>query len=498
MKKIISAAALAAMVAGSAFADVSWSANARVYDDVVTYETATRASKFTDRNAFGTDDNGNVTWNKDTKHADDVTLKASGEKCGAQITFNATGPADGAENNVTIGTYKLWAELLPGLTLNAGAYDTRLGKTINNDGNWGTNLSGIVKPGTFKLEFTANNAAGNKTTGKDSTNLTAIGSNKKYNNFMAQYKVNDNLTAYAVMWLKSNGFGQTALTTDDRVARFSPWGVGAKYSVNKDTTIAAVVKQEANVEANISAGTVTIYDYLTGGDHLAQALARYHKSYVYGTAVPTITGGYQMWSAAVDVSTKVAGWDAEAAYTFAALVYDNFDKLYGHSHNYWYKRSGMGKNSISSANEYIHAFDVRGKGKVGDKLTITAIGNLTYKPATANKVHTTAEYGEVKLDGSVISNTTGTYTLNQDAYLGKVLGFKAYKNEEAYNAGVGLSGALAHYESLSVDYALNSQITLEVQANHQNTNVYVTSQADKRVKVGNEYVKRSVCVRKAV
>ncbi len=498
MKKIISAAALAAMVAGTAFADVSWSANARVYDDVVTYAAPTRAGKLTDKNSKGTDDNGKLTWNKDVKHADDVAIKASGENCGAQITFDVKGAADGADSAaVTVGTYKLWATILPNLTLNAGTYDTRLGKNINNDGNWNTNLNSIVKPGVYDAVLFDNftNTTGNKKVAKDSTNITVIGDgNRKFNNFMAQYKVNDNLTAYAVVWTRSTVFTQATWTYDNNSARFSPFGFGAKYSVNKDTAIAVTVKNEANVEGSVSG--LTYEQVSLNAANIGTAKAGLKRGYVYGT--PAVTGGYQIWSAAVDVSTKVAGWDAEAAYTFAAGINDKVDTAYGHSLNYWYKTASLANNDRASLNEYIHAFDLRAKGKVGDKLSITALGNVTVKPATAHVVHVTPEFGEVKLTtGSTSATINANGTLNQDNYIAQVLSYKTYENEDAYNAGKGLSGKLAHYESLSVDYAFNSQITFEVQVHHRNTNVYATGSDDKSVKINGQYKARSTILQEA-
>lgn len=493
MKKIISAAALAAMVAGTAFADVSWSANARVYDDVVTYAAPTRAGKLTDKNAKGTDDNGKLTWNKDTKHADDVAIKASGENCGAQITFDVVGAADGANSAaVTVGTYKLWATILPNLTLNAGTYDTRLGKNINNDGNWGTNLNSIVKPGVYDAILFDNftNTTGNKKVAKDSTNITVIGDgNRKFNNFMAQYKVNDNLTAYAVVWTHTTGFTQATWTYDNNSARFSPFGVGAKYSVNKDTAIAVTVKNEANVEGSVTG--IRFEQVSLNATNIGTAKAGLKRGYVYQDAATiAVSGGYQIWSAAVDVSTKVAGWDAEAAYTFAAGINDKVDTAYGHSLNYWYKTANLANNDRASLNEYIHAFDLRAKGKVGDKLSITALGNVTVKPATAHTVHVTPEFGEVKLTTAGTNPTIVNGTLNQTNYIAQVLSYKTYENEDAYNAGKGLSGKLAHYESLSVDYAFNSQITFEVQVHHRNTNVYATGSDDKTVKVNGTYQTR--------
>lgn len=500
MKKIISAAALAAMVAGTAFADVSWSANARVYDDVVTYDAPTRANvdathpgKINDKNAKGTDDNGKLTWNKDVKHGDDVTIKASGENCGAQITFDVTGAANGTNGAaVTVGTYKLWATILPNLTLNAGTYDTRLGKNINNDGNWNKNLNSIVKPGVYDaVEFdNFTNTTNNKKVAKDSTNITVIGDgNRKFNNFMAQYKVNDNLTAYAVVWTRTAGFTQATWEYDNNSARFSPFGVGAKYSVNKDTAIAVTVKNEANVEGSVRG--LTYEQVSLNAANIGTAKAGLKRGYVYGT--PTaVSGGYQIWSAAVDVSTKVAGWDAEAAYTFAAGINDKVDTIYGHSLNYWYKTADLANNDRASLNEYIHAFDLRAKGNIGDKLSITALGNVTYKPATAHTVHITPEYGEVRLTTAGEHPTINADgTLNLDNYAAQSIDSTSiYENEFAYNAGKGLSGKLAHYESLSVDYAFNSQITFEVQVHHQNTNVYATGTDDNSVKVGNAYKSR--------
>lgn len=462
MKKIVSAAAIAAMVAGAAFAEVSWAANARVYDDIVTYESSTRKDRNADSNKKGTDDEGKVTWNKDTKHADDVTLNAKGDNCGAKIVFNVTSNSMDnayAATSATVGltSYKLWANLNDKLTLNFGAYDdTRLGKNINNDGNWGTNLSGSYKPGIMKH---ANFKLDGLTVGSDSSMVTTLNADKKVTNVAAVYKVNDKITAHAAMFLATNGWNSlTDTKVDSNSTRFSPFAVGAKMAVNKDTAVSATIKNEKNVAASLSA--VPAYTY---------------GAYPKFAGLPgyvTVNGGYSIWSANVDFSTKVSGWTVEAGYTLAAQLFDNIDTMYGHHADYW-TRSASDHNGHARVedNVYIHGFDLRATGKVGDKLTVTAIGNLTYKAPTVHLTHVTAEFGENKYNAA-----TGTLTIGR-------IENKAYKNEEAYNADKGLSGVLAHWESLSVDYALNSKTVIQVQAKQENSNVYaVGTKAEKYVK----------------
>ncbi len=481
MKKIVGMVAAATMLAGTAFAEVSWSAALNISDDVVTYEAPTRSGKITDSNSRGTDDNGKVTWNKDIAHAEDVTLNATGSKAGAKIAFKVTGPADGSDTAVTVGTYHLWGEVLPNLKIHAGAYKTRLQKGINDDGEWDTTLSAISKIGLINEDIAK--LDGTDKIGVDATNVTSRIASNEWNNFMAEYAVNDNITAYAAMFLKSGGWSDGSWTHDNHVSRFSPWAVAANVNLNKDSKVSFVVKNESTQKLTLTGVTYEAASLEAG--NLDKILSGTKHGYIYATdrGAITVSGGYSTWTANVDFATKVADWGLEAAYTFAGLFYDNYDTIYGH-HTSFYTTSSTNLNgyNIADKNVYAHGFDLRAAGELGDKLGITAVANLTYRQPTKYDIHHTYNYGSVRYN--LATNTLDTSRAISDR--------TTYKNKDAFKAEKGLSGQLAHYESVSIDYAISSRLTFQFQALHKNTNIYdVAKESETYVTVNGTRTARS-------
>ncbi len=470
MKKIAGIVAAASMLSTSVFAEVSWSAAANVSADIVTYESVSRSDKKADRNKKGTDDTGKITWGKDVVHGEDVTLNASGDNAGAEITFSVEGSSDGSSTSVSIGGYHLWADVLPRLKLHAGTYDTELQAGINDDGEWDNTLSALTAPGLFDgdiADFTAGDGTGDKI-GINAANVTLRLTATEWNNFMAEYAVNDNITAYAAMFLSTSGWSDGDWTHDSHVSRFSPWAVAANVKLNEDSKVSFVVKNESSQKLTVAGLTYKGVTEATD-DTLAKLLSGTKHGYIYADnlAALAVSGGYSTWSANVDYGTKIADWDLEAAYTFAGLFYDKYDTLYGH-HASFYTRSESNMNgyNIADKNIYAHAFDLRGAGKIGDKISITAIANLTYRQPTKYDIHHTDKFGAVKYNF-----TTKTLDTAQ-----AIADRTTYKNEKSYNVAKGLSGQLAHYESVSFDYAFNSQLTFQVQALHQNSNVYAVGE----------------------
>ena len=502
MKKIISAAAAGALLTGAAFADVSFAANARVYSDVFSYRSPSNTTQALDDTGEGVDDNGVVTWAKDTKHADDVTLNAKGSNAGAKIVFNVTSAvqsmdAADTKTDVNLTSYQLWANFGK-LRIDAGAYDQRLGKALNDDGNWGTNYSGVNKPGIWV------NIDG-KSWGKDATNLTVLNGNKTRTNFQLSTKLSDQLTLRGALFLTTAGTVANGDSSDKNDKSdpwiFTPFALGAEYQIDKNSKFAVVAKlnsitqgQGKTTAASEKYEKVTYYTetgvaaavaakgtglYKVDGEYVAYTnLTDAQKVKLFGSTDPTLyvvdmdnselnEGGDKyykgttvyvlknteeeytytkpqnsVWTLAFDYYNKLNdSLEIEAAYTLGASIYTNNGK-----HGAYWDSVNKGESThlVRDNDVFAHGFDFRVADKLSKELSVTGIVGVNYVQGTGyQKV-------ENKKDAA------------NDAY--KDARARAYDN--------GAAGILAYYATVSADYAASDSVTFQVQAKVADNNLF--------------------------
>lgn len=297
MKKLVSAAVIAAMTAG-AFAEVSVSSNARVYSDVFTYESATQKGARDDEDDQGTNDNGKATWGKDTKHSDDVTVSASGENVGSKIVLSVSSNTDNSSNgSVGLTSYQLWG-ILGDWRVDAGAYDQRLSKNLNDDGNWGNCYSGYYKPGLF-IAFDG------AEWGKDASNLTTIKGAKKTTNFQISNTslLDKKLALRGVMFLSSSGTVANVASddsvTDDNDETNAPWifnpfALGGVYKISDTSQLAFNVKLNSitqGAKTTTAASTKTEYVFTVVSEDTTAAVGDLDGNGTAITTATTITAG---------------------------------------------------------------------------------------------------------------------------------------------------------------------------------------------------------------
>ena len=438
MKKIIGAAAAGLVLTGAAFADVSFAANARILGDVFTYASPSRKTQALDVNdGEGTDDNGVFTWAKDVKHADDVTLNATGDNAGAKIVFNVTSSTEnmaGSASNtdVNLTSYQLWLNFGK-VRIDAGAYDQRLTPNLNNEGNWNANYSAPNKVGIWtNVEGVA--------WGKDSTNITSSNGAKRRTNFQVSSKINDQLTLRGVLFLTTNGTvaneGNTPITdgkektadlagiitkADDKSRPwiFTPFALGAEYQLSKTNKVAVVGKLA----------------------YIAQGSAAKPQNSV--------------WTLAADYSGNLNdNIKIEAAYTFGASIYTNN----GHDGAHWEKTNKDIKvapvgtrdtNHLVRDNDvFAHGFDFRIQDKLSSQLSVTGIVSVNY------------------IQGTAVQRSNNR---SPDS---------SYKDARARSYGTGAAGVLAYYATVSADYSASDTLTYQVQAKLEDDNLFSVATGD--------------------
>ena len=468
MKKLVSAAVIAAMTAG-AFAEVSVSSNARVYSDVFTYESATQKGARGDEDDQGTNDNGKATWGKDTKHSDDVTVSASGENVGSKIVLSVSSNTDNSSNgSVGLTSYQLWG-ILGDWRVDAGAYDQRLSKNLNDDGNWGNCYSGYYKPGLF-IAFDG------AEWGKDAGNLTTIKGAKKTTNFQISNTslLNKKLALRGVMFLSSSGTVANVASdysvTDDNDETNAPWifnpfALGGVYKISNTSQLAFNVKlnsitQGAKTDASYTAISYELGDKIEKGKAYTASVDSSDGTVSYTKTTSTeyydgsktyykkTDASYKpqnsVWTLNFDYYNKLSDtMEIEAAYTLGASIYTNNGHLGAYKDNYL----------VRDYDVFAHAIDFRLKNKLSDALSLTAIANISYVQGTA--------YAK-----SVNRNTAGT----------------KYKDSLAKSYKTGAAGTLGYYATFSLDYAYNDTTTFQVQSLVKDTNLF-SAYEDKRAGV---------------
>ncbi len=216
MKKIITAAAIAAMAASLATAEVGVAANIRQGTNLFNY------SKEGSKDAkYQINDMAKASW------TDDITFSASGEKAGvkALILVDPT-----VKTGVTTDYAYGWLKYGDNFTVTFGTLDTRgaINVVAPADGNWFNNYCGYGKPGVHP-DFKK---------GKDAGNLTVNMAGDKTNNFNVAYAL-DNVNLRAVMFAGEN-------QTD---GAFSNFNAGLQADAKLDfATVAATVKYDRNGE----------------------------------------------------------------------------------------------------------------------------------------------------------------------------------------------------------------------------------------------------------
>ena len=415
MKKIIGAAAAGLVLTGAAFADVSFSAQARILADAFSYETPSRSSH--DGNGEGIDDNGTVIWAKDVTHNDDVTLNASTDNAGAKIVFSVKsyvmnmngGTSDG---NVALTSYQLWMNLGK-VRIDAGAYDQRLGKALSTfDGNWKDNYFAYYKPGIWvKFEDETNGW------GLDSTNLTTIVKEKKRTNFQVSTALNDQLTLRGALFLTTDGtLANNNSKTEKNKSRpwiFTPFALGAEYKLDKNSKLGVVGK----------------LNYIAQGN--------------------TTTPQKSVWTLAADYYNKLnSNLEIEAAYTFGTVVYTNN----GHDGAHW--DGGASRNNatrlVRDNDVFAHGFDFRFVDKLNSQLSVGGVFNVSYVQSTEVQRHN--------------NRATGKGTTYKDALA------KSYEK--------GAAGQLAYYAALTADYAASDTVTYQVQTKLEDNKLFEAAQGD--------------------
>ena len=422
MKKIIGAALLGTMAAG-AFAEYSVTGNVRFEADVFKYESPSRSKR---PESDGHYNNGTVTWADDTKHNDDITFQASGDNVGAKFQLNISSNLDGSDktDNIKITSYQGWAKDLFGIRLDVGAYDTRIGKELNNSGDWTTNLSGSNKPGIW-LDF----AGGGW--GKDATNISTIQGKKLYTNFQVSKSglLDGKLTVRGVLFTYNSGTNANdanyKANNDNWI--FTPFALGAVYAPDKTSQLAFNVKLSSIKKSKVIAATSTTPEYKFPDTSIWTLNAEYYKK--------------------LD-----SGIEVQAGYTLGMALYSDWSGEGAH----WKKTSDKDKTDngtrdtdflVRDNDMFIHGIDFRVKNiKLMDALSLTAITGVNYIQGTAVQKKANREHTN-----------------------------KAYKDARAKSYETHAAGELGYWASVSLDYAQSDTITLQLQTKIGDDNLFSTS-----------------------
>ena len=458
MKKIIGAALLGTMAAG-VFADVSFQANARFRGDIFSYQSPQNGTTYKledgnvkedvkgrikDTNGEGTDDNGTFKIADLTSVSDDVKLNASTDNAGMQLVFTVTTPYTPINNpdNITMTStdapaakknysnfvtksYQLWLNFGK-LRLDAGSYDKRLSKNISTyDGKWNTNLGTPNKPGIF-VPFDSQNW------GQDAGNIAVI-MNKRVNNVMATYAVNDKLNVHGLVYFGSNAgkvTGNAADGTDvSNTWKMAPFAIGAQYKPDKNTQIAVVGKMQMLKPSSATQGEQSVW---------------------------TLHGDYY--------SKLNNNLEIEAAYTFGASIYTNNGNFRNAKGNDYVQVKGV---KAQDSDVFAHGFDFRVQDKLTSQLTLLGVVGVNYVHSSeaqrrANR-HKVASATKL-IDGTKVAENDDTSDI--------------YKDARARSYGTGAAGVLAYQINLTADYAMTDTINLLFQTQLKNTNLFDVSYGD--------------------
>ena len=425
MKHLVwTAAAVGAVLTSSAFADVSITAAARAEATIFGYESPSRSKR------PGSDgyDNGNMYWSKDIRHKDDVAINAKSDNAGITIKLSVEGNTEKTGNGaggVTITSYQMWANFF-GIRLDAGDYDQRLAKNLNNDTKFKNNYSGHNKPGIWK------NIDG-KGWGKDAANITMLEGAKTAMNFQVSKSglLDNKLTVRGVLFTYKdgtdiNGDNHGSGLTNNEKWIFTPFALGGEYKLDNST----------QVYFNAKLSSIT---------HNAKKANIGQK----------IEADNSVWTLNGNIYKKLdSGMEVEAHYTLGASLYSNWSGHGAHAGKQFDFFSDKLNGLVRDFDVFAHGVDFRVKKGLSDALSMTLVTNLTYVQSTEMERRANRHY----------SGSNGT---------------KYFKDSRAKSYYTGAAGTLAYYAALSVDYKQSDMITYQLQTNLKNENVFQT--AEKKV-----------------
>ncbi len=214
MKKIVSAAIIAAMVVGSVFADVKISGNYRIGTNLVNMNMPGDDTK-EDTQVFN--DMAKTAW------GDNVTFEWKDENAGVKLLFKTS------ESSLTMDYGFGWLKF-GALKLYGGTQDVRGAiKRVNPlDGNWWDNFCEYGKPGVHK-DLTV--------LGLDSGNVTGNQEGKKAVNIMGEYAIAENMNARLALFKNEKSEG----------SMFDSINVAAQFDMKQDLfNLAATFKYGKN------------------------------------------------------------------------------------------------------------------------------------------------------------------------------------------------------------------------------------------------------------
>lgn len=214
MKKIVSAAIIAAMVVGSVFADVKISGNYRIGTNLVNMNMPGDDTK-EDTQVFN--DMEKTAW------GDNVTFEWKDENAGVKLLFKTS------ESSLAMDYGFGWLKF-GALKLYGGTQDVRGAiKRVNPlDGNWWNNFCEYGKPGVHKDLAVL---------GLDSGNVTGDQKGKKAVNIMGEYAIADNMNARLALFKNEKSEG----------SMFDSINVAAQFDMKQDLfNLAATFKYGKN------------------------------------------------------------------------------------------------------------------------------------------------------------------------------------------------------------------------------------------------------------
>lgn len=239
MKKIVTAAAIAAMAASFAAAEVTISSNFRIRPVIVQNDSGTEAASKT---TWASLNNSQL---KTAQGAGD-TIKFTAKSDYAGIVTEVNVSSDAEKSNLTISNYNGFLKFGPSFTLTGGILDSRVANRITSDQNnlslieqnWGAqgvalkdagkkdtqyvSFSGNKKLGVNPNMFAGSKARGLKdakgqafkTVGVDSDNITAIESTKALS-LVGDYLLSDVAGGKLQFWGALNKADSEWTTEDD-------------------------------------------------------------------------------------------------------------------------------------------------------------------------------------------------------------------------------------------------------------------------------------------
>lgn len=199
MKKIVTAAAIAAMAASFAAAEVTISSNFRIRPVIVQNDSGTEAASKT---TWASLNNSQL---KTAQGAGD-TIKFTAKSDYAGIVTEVNVSSDAEKSNLTISNYNGFLKFGPSFTLTGGILDSRVANRITSDQNnlslieqnWGAQgvaLSKATKKDTVYVKFSGNKKLGVNPNMFEGLNAFGSGNITGYKKIRAIGVDSDNITA---------------------------------------------------------------------------------------------------------------------------------------------------------------------------------------------------------------------------------------------------------------------------------------------------------------